>query len=111
MSTSVAALVQNDKFWAIQIPVAAVYTIHEASRILGVAAPVFYSYINSGRVKAYIVDGVKHVRHADLVAYIQRRKLLRRSLNAKIKPEPVIPGRSASSSNRIDYNVPLDYVE
>lgn len=111
MAIAVAALVQNGKAWLVRVPVSEVYTIHEVARILGTAAPMIYGYINKGKLPAYIIDGVKHVKHSDLLSFITSRRQLRRSLDARIKPQRVVPHKKGDPSVRKDFDVPLDYVE
>jgi len=111
MAKAVAALVQNGRAWLVRILVAEVYTIGETARILGTAAPMVYGYINRGKLPAYLIDGVKHVKHADLISFITSRRQLRRSLDARIKPQRVVPHKKGDPSVRKDFDVPLDYVE
>ena len=111
MAIAVAALVQNGTAWLVRVPAAEVYTIHEAARILGTAAPMVYGYINKGKMPAYLIDGVKHVKHADLVSFIASRKRLRRSLNVKIKPQRVVPHKKGDPSVRQDFDIPLEYID
>jgi len=111
MAMAIAALVQGDSLWVVQIPSADIYTIQEVSRILGTAAPMVYGYINKGRLPAYILDGVKHVKHSDLVSFAVHRRQLRRSIAAKIKPQRIVPHQKGDPSIRKDFSIPLEYVD
>ena len=111
MAILVATLNSRLKAWVVRVPVASVYTVHEVGRIVGQAAPMVYGYIGRGKLAAYKIDGVMHVTHADLLDFIQRYRRLRRSMDAKIKPQRVVPRKKGDPSVRQDFSVPLDYVE
>lgn len=106
MAILVATLSPRLKAWVVQVPVASVYTVHEVARIIGQAAPIVYGYIGKGKLAAYKIDGVMHVTHADLIAFINRYRQLRQSMNAKI-----IPHKKGDPSVRQDFSIPLEYVE
>lgn len=67
--------------WIQDIPIKKYYTVQECSVILDVGAPSVYSSINRGTMKGVRVDGVTHVAHEALVAYINRRGTGRKKTN------------------------------
>lgn len=106
-----AVLNRQRREWITRIPQAEIYTVQEVALILGQSNPMMYDYIHKGKLIAYKIEGVMHVRHKDLMAFVRRHRLLRKSIDAKIKPQKVVPTRKGESSVRQDYAVPLDYVD
>lgn len=102
---------QQRKEWITRVPWAEVYTIQEVAIVLGQANPMVYSYIHKGKITAYKIDGVMHVKHKDLMAFVKRHRLLRQSLDAKVKPQRVVPTKKGDASVRQDFSVPLAYVD
>lgn len=113
MAIPIAAHDAKNKRWLVAVPFDDVYTVMEVVRILGQPATMVYSYINKGKLPAYKIDGVLHVKHDDLVGFIKRHKRFTASLNAKIRPpEKVVPsGKGVAPSPRTDFSIPLGYAD
>lgn len=112
MPISIAALDTAHRRWIMEVPFDEVYTVMEVTRILGQAPTMVYSYIYRGKIQGYKIDGVMHIRHSDLVAFVKRFKTLRRSLNAPIPLRKVAPTQVPSpGSPRTDFTVPLDLID
>ena len=68
-----AKLCEEDGCWVQDVPIKDYYSVQECSIILDVGSPSIYSAIKRGTMKGVRVNGVTHVRHADLIAYINKR--------------------------------------
>lgn len=69
----VAILNEERQVWEQNIPMKEWYTIQDVCVILDVGGPSAYGAIKRGTMKGHRVNGVVHVSHANLLAYISRR--------------------------------------
>jgi hypothetical protein len=67
--------------WVQTVPQKEYYTVQECSVILDVGSPSVYSAIKRGTMKGVRINGVTHVAHDALIAYINRRGGGRRATN------------------------------
>lgn len=68
-----ARLNEQDKIWEQHMPIKDWYTIQGVCMILNVGGPSVYGAIKRGTMKGHRVNGVVHVSHENLLAYISRR--------------------------------------
>jgi hypothetical protein len=68
-----AELDEQQGCWIQDVPIKDYYSVQECSIILDVGSPSVYSAIKRGTMKGVRVNGVTHVRHSDLIAYINKR--------------------------------------
>jgi len=65
---------ENPTVWLQEVPVKEWYPVQEASIILMMGTTQIYDTIKRGTMDAYEVNSVTHIKHADLVKYIERRQ-------------------------------------
>jgi len=106
MPSRMAGLSKDKKRWLLAIPAADIYPIQVVARILGVPVQKVYNHIHRGKLAAYKIEDVAHVKHADLLRYMDGQRRLHKAMQAKIKAEPTSWTRS---DPKADFSVPLDY--
>jgi excisionase family DNA binding protein len=78
--------------WEQTVPAKDWYTVQDVCVIMDVGGPSVYGAIKRGTLKAWRVQGVVHVKHEDLLAYLARRSAAPSFDPSALVIEEIIPG-------------------
>jgi len=84
--------------WIQAVPVKDYYTVQDVCTILNVGGPSVYGAIKRGTLRGVRVNGVAHVRHEALVAYIARRGQATTFDPSQLVIEDIVPEKEASKT-------------
>ena len=93
-----AQLNQEGTAWIQEIPVKEWYTIQDVCVILNAGGPSIYGAIKRGTMKGHRVNGVNHVKHENLLAYMARRAATPTFDPSQLDIQEILPEVSADKA-------------
>jgi len=93
-----AELNEAGAVWEQTVPVKEYYTIQDVCTILDVGGPSVYGAIKRGTLRGVRINGVAHVSHEALLAYINRRGQAQTFDASTLVIEDIIPEKEAAKA-------------
>lgn len=84
--------------WEQTVPVKEYYTIQDVCTILDVGGPSVYGAVKRGTLRGVRINGIAHVRHDALLAYINRRGQAKTFDPSSLVIEDIIPEKEAEKA-------------